>query len=318
MKINKKGFTLIELLAVIVILGIIMVIAVPMVQEYILKSRKEGFTKTANGVIDAANLYYSNEAANNTSNSLEFTCTTKECKTTTNERLDIKGKPDKGTIKVFGDGEIIACFQRDTWYAVKNIGDKEAKFGEGTCEYNEETKSYDTIKLVSQEMVDNLTNQLKELQEKGDAKASEILDTKKAVVKGIELTGTMPNNGLLNWNPTSSESKTITPGYYSGGTISTEGAYTVGLNDGSSSKSIEFAGRTMITGNGDIGTYTIPKDGYFIYTNLNAQGMITMDNTYNQTQLDVYSGYFKVKAGTHSFKATTVGPNAVIIMSMVY
>ena len=41
-KINKKGFTLIELLAVIVILGIIMVIAVPMVQEYILKSRKEG------------------------------------------------------------------------------------------------------------------------------------------------------------------------------------------------------------------------------------------------------------------------------------
>ncbi len=38
----------------------------------------------------------------------------------------------------------------------------------------------------------------------------------------------MKNNGLLNWNPTTSESKTIIPGYYSGGTISTTNAYNAG------------------------------------------------------------------------------------------
>ncbi len=153
---NKKGFTLIELLAVIVILGVIMVIAVPAVTKYIDKSRKEGFTKTANGVIDAANLYYSNELGNSSTNTIEFTCTTDECKTATNQKLELKGNPDEGTIKIFDDGTTIACFQRDTWYAVKNISDKEAIFGEGTCEYDEETSSYKTINLVSQEMVDNL------------------------------------------------------------------------------------------------------------------------------------------------------------------
>ena len=37
---NKKGFTLIELLAVIVILGIILVIAIPSISAAILNSRK--------------------------------------------------------------------------------------------------------------------------------------------------------------------------------------------------------------------------------------------------------------------------------------
>ena len=51
---NKKGFTLIELLAVIVILGVIMVIAVPAVTKYINQSRKDSFASTAEMYIDAA------------------------------------------------------------------------------------------------------------------------------------------------------------------------------------------------------------------------------------------------------------------------
>ncbi len=123
--INKKGFTLIELLAVIVILGVIMVIAVPAITKYIDNSRKEGFTKTASG-----------------------------------EKLELTKSPDKGTVKIFNDGEIIACFQRDMWYAVKNLNDNEVTFGEGKCEYDEESNSYDTIPLVSREMVDELQEQL--------------------------------------------------------------------------------------------------------------------------------------------------------------
>lgn len=44
---SKKGFTLIELLAVIVILGILMVIAIPSVTEYIINSRKSAVISSA-------------------------------------------------------------------------------------------------------------------------------------------------------------------------------------------------------------------------------------------------------------------------------
>ena len=51
---NKKGFTLIELLAVIIILGVLMIIAIPSVTEYIQTSRKSGYIKTANQYINGA------------------------------------------------------------------------------------------------------------------------------------------------------------------------------------------------------------------------------------------------------------------------
>ena len=48
---NKKGFTLIELLAVIIILGVLMLIAIPSVTEYISSSRKSGYINTARQII---------------------------------------------------------------------------------------------------------------------------------------------------------------------------------------------------------------------------------------------------------------------------
>ena len=52
-KMNKKGFTLIELLAVIIILGILMIIAIPSVTQYIQNSRKDALVTTAGKYIDA-------------------------------------------------------------------------------------------------------------------------------------------------------------------------------------------------------------------------------------------------------------------------
>lgn len=53
-KKNKKGFTLIELLAVIIILGILMIIAIPSVTSYISSSRKNAYVDTAKQVIGGA------------------------------------------------------------------------------------------------------------------------------------------------------------------------------------------------------------------------------------------------------------------------
>ncbi len=51
---KKNGFTLIELLAVIIILGILMIIAIPSVTKYINDSRKNAYVNTAKEIISGA------------------------------------------------------------------------------------------------------------------------------------------------------------------------------------------------------------------------------------------------------------------------
>lgn len=51
---NNKGFTLIELLAVIVIMGVLMMVAVPAVTKYIERSKKDAYVDTAKSYINSA------------------------------------------------------------------------------------------------------------------------------------------------------------------------------------------------------------------------------------------------------------------------
>ena len=53
-RINKKGFTLVELLAVIVIMGILMMVAIPSISRVIENSRKDTFVDIAKSYANAA------------------------------------------------------------------------------------------------------------------------------------------------------------------------------------------------------------------------------------------------------------------------
>ena len=66
-KLNNKGFTLIELLAVIVILALIMVIAIPQVLNSINNSRVSALHSEARSIVDAySNAYMSDQLASST------------------------------------------------------------------------------------------------------------------------------------------------------------------------------------------------------------------------------------------------------------
>ena len=58
---KNKGFTLIELLAVVMVLGIIALIAVPSVSNIIAKSKKDALLVTANNLVSTAKNYYLNK-----------------------------------------------------------------------------------------------------------------------------------------------------------------------------------------------------------------------------------------------------------------
>ena len=56
---KKKGFTLVELLAVIIILSLVLVIAVPSVNKYIKQSKEKAYNTQISTIIEAAQAYAS-------------------------------------------------------------------------------------------------------------------------------------------------------------------------------------------------------------------------------------------------------------------
>lgn len=76
MKKNMKGFTLIELLAVIVILGIIMVVAVPQILNVIADSRRSAWDSNIKLIKESIELKTSIDLMGDTSNWVATKCST--------------------------------------------------------------------------------------------------------------------------------------------------------------------------------------------------------------------------------------------------
>jgi hypothetical protein len=123
---------------------------------------------------------------------------------------------------------------------------------------------------------------------------------------GVNLTGTMANNGELNWKPTTSTTYTLTPGYYSGGTLDSSSVYTTGYNDG-----IKVAKQGTATASQVLTGYTFTNS-----SNVNISGTMANRGTLNwspttSTTYTVQAGYYS--GGTlNSSGAYTTGYNQAI------
>lgn len=118
MRNDSKGFTLIELLAVIVILGILMIVAIPQVTKYIENSKKSTYADTAKSYIDSARYMLLNDDFTTKDNG--STCTLPEEGKTIYIKLDYIKLEKGGTNSSYGK----AFDKNESFVEVKNNGGK--------------------------------------------------------------------------------------------------------------------------------------------------------------------------------------------------
>ena len=106
---KHNGFTLIELLAVIIVLSIIALIAIPSVNNIVKNAKKDSFKQTVQNVIDSANNYISTKLIKgDVTFPVEFTCDGSVCRSG-EDILEMEGSaPKKGSIVVENIGNIYA------------------------------------------------------------------------------------------------------------------------------------------------------------------------------------------------------------------
>ncbi|MDD3241839.1 MAG: type II secretion system protein [Bacilli bacterium] len=279
MKKNNKGFTLIEILAVIVILGIIMVIAVPEVSRLVTKSKMESLKISADGIMRAAQLYQSSNIQSD--DVTKFTILNGE--ETSLNKLNYQGKVDSGTVMIYGDDEIALCVTSGRYTAIKNIDDSKITVTEGSCLFNEQTQAFEF-----KEYCGDYIDELNDLKAQGNATSENILSGKSALINGVLTEGTMANNGSLSAILKAGESFTVPEGFTSGGMISAESLETLTSSANATAADITIGKTAYIDGVEVVGTkpafdtvvfagssYTAAKDGVLVFSYTIAGGVDT-------------------------------------------
>ena len=120
---NKKGFTLIELLAVIVVLGVVLILAMPSILDSINASRNASYKVLMGNIKTAAETYYQECEYGDLSNKAKYgnyACTINNNTITTT----IGALASTGILKVAADesGNLIVNDPRDTTKNLNSCG----------------------------------------------------------------------------------------------------------------------------------------------------------------------------------------------------
>ena len=119
---KRNGFTLIELLAVLVILTVIGLIAVPIIMKTIEKAKKGASKNSAYGITKAAENAYAKEILKNgkITEKMKF----EYLVIGTNPKLDFKGLvPTNGSVIIYADGSIEMAIVYDKYCITKDYDD---------------------------------------------------------------------------------------------------------------------------------------------------------------------------------------------------
>ena len=208
---KNKGFTLVELLAVIVILAVISIIAIPMIGNVIEESKKKALEQSVNGLVESAN-YYSIE----NDGIYEFLFDGEhQGQTTTGQKLSYNGSIDaEGKLYLDKDGNVSICVYNDKYYAYKNynsgivIGNR----SEDNCDIGYDVISNKYIAFLESEGMssnvyskDEVNNLIDSVENKVTNNTNEITDIKES----INTIATFVNNNTNTTTTNTSEISSI-------------------------------------------------------------------------------------------------------------